>query len=52
MAAIRATGRHTAVLAGYETDVCVTHSAVGLSEAGYRRASFMPSWEATKPSLA
>jgi nicotinamidase-related amidase len=36
MAAIGATGRHTAVLAGYETDVCVTHSAVGLKEAGYR----------------
>ena len=31
MAAIRATGRRTAVLAGYETDVCVTHSAVGLA---------------------
>ena len=25
-----------AVLAGFETDVCGTHSAVGLSEAGYR----------------
>jgi hypothetical protein len=24
------------VLAGYETDVCVTHSAVGLGDAGYR----------------
>jgi nicotinamidase-related amidase len=36
MAAIGATGRRTAVLAGYETDVCVTHSAVGLQEAGYR----------------
>jgi len=36
MAAIAATGRKTAVLAGFETDVCVTHSAVGLSEAGYR----------------
>ena len=33
--AIASTGRHTAVLAGYETDVCVTHSAVGLREAGY-----------------
>jgi nicotinamidase-related amidase len=31
MAAIRATGRRTAVLVGFETDVCVTHSAVGLS---------------------
>ena len=36
MAAVRSTGRRTAVLAGYETDVCVTHSAVGLKEAGYR----------------
>ena len=36
MAAIRATGRRTALLAGYETDVCITHSAVGLGEAGYR----------------
>jgi nicotinamidase-related amidase len=38
MAAVRATGRRTAVLAGCETDVCVTHSAVGLAEAGYRVA--------------
>jgi nicotinamidase-related amidase len=38
MAAIGATGRRTAVLAGFETDVCVTHSAVGLGEAGYRVA--------------
>ena len=38
MAAIAATGRRTAVLCGFETDVCVTHSAVGLMEAGYRVA--------------
>jgi nicotinamidase-related amidase len=36
MAAVGATGRGTAVLTGYETDVCVTHSAVGLRDAGYR----------------
>ncbi len=36
MAAIASTGRRTAVLCGFETDVCVTHSAVGLLEAGYR----------------
>jgi nicotinamidase-related amidase len=36
MAAIAATGRRTAVLCGFETDVCVTHSAVGLGEAGFR----------------
>src|ERR1700735_5098765 len=34
--AIGSTRRRTAVLAGYETDVCVTHSAVGLKEAGDR----------------
>jgi hypothetical protein len=27
MAAVRSTGRRTALLAGFETDVCVTHSA-------------------------
>jgi nicotinamidase-related amidase len=36
MAAVRATGRQTAVLAGFETDVCVAHSAVGLADEGYR----------------
>jgi nicotinamidase-related amidase len=36
MAAIETTGRRTAVLCGFETDVCVTHSAIGLMEAGYR----------------
>lgn len=34
--AIDSTGRRTVVLCGFETDVCVTHSAVGLMEAGYR----------------
>jgi len=38
MAAIEAAGRKTAVLCGFETDVCVTQSAVGLAEAGYRVA--------------
>ena len=32
MAAVRSTGRRTALLAGFETDVCVTHSAAGLGE--------------------
>jgi len=36
MEAVGATGRRTALLVGFETDVCVTHSAVGLGEAGYR----------------
>jgi nicotinamidase-related amidase len=33
---IRATGRETAVLAGFETDVCVAQSAIGLLELGFR----------------
>jgi nicotinamidase-related amidase len=35
-AAIDATGRRTAVVVGLETDVCVTHSALGLLDLGYR----------------
>jgi nicotinamidase-related amidase len=34
--AVRATGRGTAVLAGFETDVCVYQSAVGLLDEGLR----------------
>ena len=34
--AIRVTERSTAVLAGFETDVCVAQSAVGLVELGFR----------------
>jgi nicotinamidase-related amidase len=34
--AIRETGRSTAVLVGFETDVCVAQSAVGLLELGFR----------------
>ena len=36
VAAIRATGRGTIVLVGFETDVCVAQSAVGLVELGFR----------------
>ena len=36
MHGIEATGRRTAVLVGYETDVCVGQSAVGLHAAGLR----------------
>jgi nicotinamidase-related amidase len=36
MAAIEATGRRTVVLTGFETDVCVAQSAVGLVDAGRR----------------
>jgi len=34
--AIRVTERNTAVLVGFETDVCVAQSAVGLLELGFR----------------
>jgi len=34
--AVRQTQRKTAVIIGYETDVCVTHSALGLMDLGYR----------------
>lgn len=34
--AIRATGRGTVVLVGFETDVCVAQSAVGLVDLGFR----------------
>ena len=34
--AVRAPGRGTAVLVGFETDVCVAQSAVGLVDAGLR----------------
>ena len=36
--AVQNTNRKTAVLIGYETDVCVTHSALGLLDLGYRVA--------------
>jgi nicotinamidase-related amidase len=36
MADVERTGRHTAVLVGCETDVCVAHSALGLLDRGYR----------------
>ena len=38
LAAVATTGRGTAVLAGLETDVCVSHSAIGLLGRGYRVA--------------
>ena len=34
--AVEGTRRNTAVLIGYETDVCVAHSALGLIDLGYR----------------
>ena len=36
LAAVRAPARWTAVLVGFETDVCVYQSAVGLLDAGFR----------------
>lgn len=36
--AVQNTNRKTGVLIGYETDVCVTHSALGLLELGYQVA--------------
>jgi nicotinamidase-related amidase len=36
MKALEATGRRTAVIAGYETDVCVAQSAVALQDRGGR----------------
>ena len=36
--AVKETQRKTAVLIGYETDVCITHSALGLMDLGYRVA--------------
>ena len=36
LAAVEATGRNTAVLAGTETDVCVSQSALGLINHGYQ----------------
>ena len=36
--AVQGTGRRTAVLIGYETDVCITHSALGLIDFGYKVA--------------
>lgn len=38
LAAVEALDRRTAVLAGFETDVCITHSALGLLDRGYRVA--------------
>ena len=38
LTAVQQTGRTTAVLVGYETDVCITHSALGLIDLGYRVA--------------
>jgi nicotinamidase-related amidase len=35
VAALRATGRSTAIVVGCETDVCVAQSAIGLHEDGY-----------------
>ena len=38
LAAVKNTGRKTAILIGLETDVCVAHSAIGLLENGFKVA--------------
>jgi nicotinamidase-related amidase len=38
LGAVQQTGRKTAILIGYETDVCIAHSALGLMDLGYRVA--------------
>jgi nicotinamidase-related amidase len=38
LAAVRRTRRKTAVIIGYETDVCISHSALGLRDLGYKVA--------------
>ena len=39
LAAVEAMGRRTAVLVGLETDVCVSHTALGLLDRGWRVAT-------------
>ncbi|MEO9174342.1 MAG: isochorismatase family protein [Gaiellales bacterium] len=39
LAAVEAAQRHTIVVVGLETDVCVAHSAISLIERGYRLAA-------------
>jgi nicotinamidase-related amidase len=38
MAAVKNTDRHTAILVGFETDVCIAHSALGLLQQEYKVA--------------
>ena len=38
LAAVESAKRNTAILVGFETDVCVQHSALGLVDRGYRVA--------------
>jgi len=38
LAAVKNTGRKTAILVGFETDVCVAHSAIGLLQNGFQVA--------------
>jgi nicotinamidase-related amidase len=38
VAAVKNTGRHTAILVGFETDVCIAHSAIGLLKQEYKVA--------------
>jgi len=47
--AVQATGRHTAVLVGLETDVCVMQSALGLHALGYRVAVVVDATDSPAP---
>lgn len=48
--AVAAAGRHTAVLVGLETDVCILQSAFGLLDAGYRVAAVQDAVAAPGPA--
>ncbi len=52
LAAVGAPGRGTAILVGLETDVCVTHSALGLAELGFRVAVVADATGSTGPAHA
>ncbi len=48
-AAVKASGRDQFVLVGLESDVCIAHSAFGLSDAGYRVAIAMDACASPPP---
>lgn len=52
LADVEAAGRGTAILVGLETDVCVTHSALGLAERGLRVAVVADATGAPGPAHA
>jgi len=50
LAAVARTSRHTAILTGLETDVCVAQSALGLAQQGYRVAVVADATAAPEPA--